>query len=71
MAISTTTIKVLSGGGFIEKVITSQTLGALRDELDMPAGSSLAVNAVDQDDSYEIQDGDIIASVSSNKTGGQ
>jgi len=37
----------------------------------MPAGSSLAVNAVDQDDSYEIQDGDIIASVNSNKTGGQ
>ena len=65
------TIKVLSGGGFVEKVVTSQTIGSLRTELDMPAGSSLAVNAVDQDDSYEIQDGDIIASVSSNKTGGQ
>jgi hypothetical protein len=71
MAIQTKTIKVLSGGGFIQKVVTSQTLGALRDELDMPAGSSLAVNAVDQDDSYEIQEDDIIASVSSNKTGGQ
>ena len=65
------TIKVLSGGGFVEKVVTSQTIGALRTELDMPAGSSVAVNATDQSDDYQLQDGDIVANVNSNKTGGQ
>lgn len=65
------TIKVLSGGGFVEKVVTSQTIGSLRTELDMPSGSSVAVNATDQSDDYQLQDGDIVANVNSNKTGGQ
>ena len=33
-------IKVLSGGGFPEREVNSQTVGSLRDELDMTSGFS-------------------------------
>ena len=48
-------IKVLSGGGFPEREVNSQTVGSLRDELDMAGGSTVAVNGT---------------AVTSNKTGG-
>ena len=65
------TIKVLSGGGFPEREVNSQTVGSLRDELDMAAGSSVAVNGTNVTDDYQLSDGDIVAAVTSNKTGGQ
>ena len=64
-------IKVLSGGGFPEREVNSQTVGSLRDELDMAAGSSVAVNGTNVTDDYQLSDGDIVAAVTSNKTGGQ
>ena len=63
-------IKVLSGGGFPEREVNSQTVGSLRDELDMAAGSTVAVNGTGVTDDYQLQDGDIVAAVTSNKTGG-
>ena len=63
-------IKVLSGGGFPEREVNSRTVGALRDELDMAAGSTVAVNGTGVTDDYQLQDGDIVAAVTSNKTGG-
>ena len=63
-------IKVLSGSGFPEREVNSQTVGALRDELDMAAGSTVAVNGTGVTDDYQLQEGDIVAAASSNKTGG-
>ena len=63
-------IKVLSGGGFPEREVNSQTVGSLRDELDMIAGSTIAINGTGVTDDYQLQDGDIVAEVTSNKTGG-
>ena len=63
-------IKVLSGGGFPEREVNSNTVGSLRDELDMAAGSSVAVNGTNVTDDYQLSDGDIVAAVTSNKTGG-
>ena len=63
-------IKVLSGGGFPEREVNSQTVGSLRDELDMAGGSTVAVNGTGVTDDYQLQDGDIVAAVTSNKTGG-
>ena len=63
-------IKVLSGGGFPEREVNSQTVGSLRDGLDMAAGSSVAVNGTNVTDDYQLNDGDIVAAVTSNKTGG-
>jgi len=45
-------IKVLSGGGFPEREVNSQTVGSLRDELDMAAGSTVAVNGTGVTDDY-------------------
>ena len=63
-------IKVLSGGGFPEREVNSQTVRSLRNELDMAAGSTVAVNGTGVTDDYVLQDGDIVAAVTSNKTGG-
>ena len=63
-------IKVLSGGGFPEREVNSNTVGSLRDELDMAAGSTVAVNGTGVTDDYQLQDGDVVAAVTSNKTGG-
>ena len=64
-------IKVLSGGGFPEREVNSNTVGSLRDELDITGGSTIAVNGTGVTDDYQLQDGDIVAAVSSNKTGGE
>ena len=63
-------IKVLSGGGFPEREVNSATVGALRAELDINAGATVAVNGTNVTDDYSLADGDIVAAVTSNKTGG-
>lgn len=63
-------IKVLSGGGFPEREVNSNTVGSLRDELDITAGSTISVNGTGVTDDYQLSDGDVVAAVSSNKTGG-
>ena len=64
-------IKVLSGSGFPEREVNSHTVGSLRDELDMASGSTVAVYGTGVTDDYQLQEGDIVAAVSSNKTGGE
>ena len=63
-------IKVLSGGGFPEREVNSSTIGALRTELDMAAGSDVSVNGTGVTDDYQLQENDVVAAVTSNKTGG-
>ena len=63
-------IKVLSGGGFPEREVNSSTVGALRTELEMAAGSDVSVNGTGVTDDYQLQENDVVAAVSSNKTGG-
>jgi hypothetical protein len=63
-------VRVLSGGGFEEQEVNAHNIGALRTELDIPAGASVSVNGVVRTDDYSIEDGQIIAAVQNNKTGG-
>ena len=63
-------IKVLSGGGFPEREVNSDTVGSLRTELDIAPGASIAVNGTNVTDDHVLSDGDIVAAVTSNKTGG-
>ena len=64
-------IKVLSGGGFPEREVNSNTVGALREELEIATGATIAVNGRGETDNYELQDDDIVAAVSSDKKGGK
>ena len=63
-------IKVMSGGGFPEREVNSSTIGALRTELEMTVGSDVSVNGTGVTDDYQLQEGDVVAAVNSDKTGG-
>ena len=63
-------IKVMSGGGFPEREVNSSTIGSLRSELEMADGSDVSVNGTGVTDDYQLQEGDVVAAVNSNKTGG-
>ena len=64
------TIKVLSGGGFVEQNVRAETICELRSELSIGEAASVAVNGSNQSNSYALQEGDLVAAVSNNKTGG-
>ena len=64
------TIKVLSGGGFVTQETRAETMCELREEMSINTGASAAVGGVNVSNSYQIQDGDIVAFVSNDKTGG-
>ena len=64
-------IKVLSGGGFPEREVNSSTVGALRNELDIPSRASISVNGTGVADDYELSEGDLVAAVDNDKGGGQ
>ena len=63
-------IKVLSGGGFPEREVNSTTVGALRNELDIPSRASISVNGTCVADDYELQENDLVAAVENDKGGG-
>ena len=66
------TIRVLSGGGFNEQVVTATTVSALRSELNIEASASVNVNGQGiSDGNHPINDNDVVAAVSNNKTGGK
>ena len=69
---ATKTIKFLQGGGFVEKQTNADTVEQLRAELpdDISMNSSVAVNGVSVTNTHAINDGDIIAAVNNNKSGG-
>jgi hypothetical protein len=64
------TIKVLAGGGFVEQEVRSETICELREELTISSSASVAVNGSNKGNSYSLQDGDLVAAVSNDKTGG-
>ena len=64
------TIKVLSGGGFVTQETRSETMCELRDELSIDSNASAAVGGVNVNSSYALQEGDIVAFVNNDKTGG-
>ena len=64
------TIKVLAGGGFVEQEVRSETICELREELTISSEASVAVNGSNKGNSYSLQDGDLVAAVSNDKTGG-
>lgn len=63
-------IKVLAGGGFVEQEVRAETICELREELSISSGASVAVNGSNKSNSYSLQDGDLVAAVSNDKTGG-
>ena len=65
-----TKIKVLSGGAFPEREVNSTTIGALKTELEIPARASVSVNGTGVEDSYSLQEGDLVAAVENDKGGG-
>ena len=70
MATTVRTIRWLAGGGFVDKEVTSGTVGQLRCELDISSGSDIAVNGVNVSDTHELNDGSVVAAVQNNKSGG-
>ena len=64
------TIKVLSGGGFVTQETRSETMCELREELSIDSNASAAVGGVNVNSSYQLQEGDIVAFVNNDKTGG-
>jgi len=66
------TIRVLSGGGFNEQIVTSTTVSALRSELNIDVSASVNVNGQGiSDGNHPINDDDVVAAVNNNKTGGK
>lgn len=70
MANTSKKVRILSGGGFEEQEVNAGTVGALRTELDIASGASVSVDGVVRTDDFELSDGQIIAAVQNNKTGG-
>ena len=69
---ATKTIKFLQGGGFVERQTNADTVEQLRSEFpdDISAAASVAVNGVSVTNTQAIQEGDIVAAVNNNKSGG-
>tara|TARA_Y100001973_G_scaffold37840_1_gene56953 strand:+ start:3654 stop:3887 length:234 start_codon:yes stop_codon:yes gene_type:complete len=77
MANEVITVKWLQGGRFIDKELPAKnsegydyTVGNLRSDNDIASNASIAIGGVDVDNSRILADGDRIAVVVSNKTGG-
>ena len=73
MANETTTTKIeyLQGSRFVTKHVEANTVAQLRTELTIPEGASIAVNREDVTNTYQLQDGDQVAAVVEDKTGGK
>ena len=69
---ATKTIKFLQGGGYVERQTNADTVEHLRSEFpdDITNSASVAVNGVSVTNSHAISEGDIVAAVNNNKSGG-
>ena len=69
---ATKTIKFLQGGGFVERQTNADTVEQLRSEFpdDITNSASVAVYGVSVTNSHAISEGDIVAAVNNNKSGG-
>ena len=63
-------IKLLSGGGFVDQSVSAETVGDLRNELDIASGAVISVNGQNVRDGHSLADGDMVAAVHNDKTGG-
>ena len=65
-----TDIKILEGGGFVDHSVSSTTVGGLRTEKDIPANAAISVGGRTVGDDHALSDGDLVAAVHNDKTGG-
>tara|TARA_B100000427_G_scaffold267286_1_gene232921 strand:+ start:1014 stop:1211 length:198 start_codon:yes stop_codon:yes gene_type:complete len=63
-------INLLVNGEFVSRDVTSTTVGALRNELEIPADANVMVGGTIRQNDFELSDGDIVAYASNNKVGG-
>jgi len=64
-------IRWLSGGGFIDKEVTSLTVDQLRAELEISPSADIAVDGVSVSGTHELSEGSVVAAVQNNKSGGR
>ena len=64
------TIKVLQGSSFVETEVNSSNVGDLRTEKDIPSGAAISVGGRTVGDDHNLSDGDLVAAVHNDKTGG-
>ena len=63
-------IKILEGGGFVDHDVQSTTVGGLKTEKNIPAGAAVSVGVRTVGDDHTLSDGDLVAAVHNDKTGG-
>ena len=63
-------IRYLTGGGFVDHSVTSTNVGGLKSEKNIPAGAAVSVGGRTVNDDHPISDGDLVAAVHNDKTGG-
>ena len=63
-------IKILEGGGFVDHSVQSTTVGGLRTEKDIPGNAAISVGGRTVGDDHSLSDGDLVAAVHNDKTGG-
>ena len=63
-------IRYLTGGGFVDQQVTAVNVRELRAELDIDARASVSVGGQNATDGTPISEGDTVAAVNNNKTGG-
>ena len=65
-------IKLMNNSAsFSDATVSSTNVGDLRRELELPTNAVVNVNGTIANDSHEVSDGDFVATVTNNKTGGQ
>ena len=64
-------IKILEGGGFVDHSVSSTTVGGLRTEKDIPNNAAISVGGRTVGDDHGLSDGDLVAAVHNDKTGGK
>ena len=63
-------IKILEGGGFVDHIVQSTTVGGLKTEKSIPSGAAISVGGRTVGDDHQLNDGDLVAAVHNDKTGG-
>ena len=64
------TINLLNNGEFQSREVTSNTVGDLRNELDIANDANVNVGGTVRQNDYELSDADYVAYTSNNKVGG-
>jgi hypothetical protein len=67
---SNKTINLLNNGEFQSREVSSNTVGDLRNELDIPNDANVNVGGTVRQNDYELSDADYVAYTSNNKVGG-